>query len=134
MNAIRESTGRVVTLASAAWAVVVAVASIEGAFAQFDAQSIAAFAALVSAYAVTVFFVDAELRAHAARTAPAALRAIAAAALGLLCIALARHSAPLATFIAPIAALAITAAVRAPKRKTTTTSSAKSPGATRAAT
>lgn len=134
MNAIREDTGRVMTLAIAGWAMLITVAAVEGAFAHFEAREVAVFATLASLYAAATFFMDAQLRRHAARFGAGQVRAVAVAAVVLLGIALARQCAPVATFVAPLATFALAAAAATLRRRARSASSAKSPGATPAAT
>ncbi len=134
----QEETSRVLALAAALWAAVVAIGAVDGAFARFDAAELAAAAAFVSVFAVASLFLDAQLRRYAMQMEAPRAGMLAVGFAAALAIALAIASAPFAMFFAPLAALSIAAAaaLRRPGavRAATPRSSAKSPGATRAAT
>ena len=132
---LREDTTRVLALAAAAWGMVVAGATFEGAFALFEGFTLLAFAAAASLYAVAVYFLDPQLRAYSARAGTMRVRMLAAALIGALLASLAAGPASLALFLAPLAAIAaVAAASHGVRRAATSTSSAKSPGASPAAT
>src|SRR5258708_21167375 len=95
----REDTLRVMALAAAAWGIAVAGAAYEGAFALFEGPAVAAFAVLVSLYAVAVYFLDPQLRAYSGGVGAMPARMLAAALIGALLAALAAGGAPLALFL-----------------------------------
>ena len=126
----REETGRVLAVAAAVWGSVIFDAALEGAFTRFGATSLAFLAAFVSLFAVASYFLDPQLRGYA--NGRYALRSVLFAfAFGAaLVVSLALGSAPFAMFFAPLAALAVVAAVTRPRGAARSASSAKSPGAT----
>jgi hypothetical protein len=133
-RALREDTGRVIAVAVALWACVVAIAAAEGAFARFEDSSLATFAALISLYSVAAYRLDRNLRGYAVRFGVRTRLALALSCVAALGASLAMRSAPPAMFFSPLAALAIAAAAGAWRRAATSGSSATSPGATPAAT
>ncbi len=136
-RSLRENTGRVIAVAVALWACVVGIATVEGAFALFEESSLATFAALISLYALAVYRFDPHVRAYALGLGAAPVHAFAAASAAALAASLAMGSAPLWMFFSPLAALAVAAMIGAWRQKcraATSGSSAKSPGATPAAT
>jgi hypothetical protein len=131
----REDSARVLAVAAATWGMVIAGAELEGAFARFEGSTLAALAVLVSLYAAGVYFLDPGLRAYAGSVGAMRARVLAAAFIGALLACLAAGSASLALFFAPLATLAgVAAAAHGVRRAATSTSSAKSPGASPAAT
>lgn len=130
----REETGRVLAVAAALWGSVIGIAALEGAFARFEAPSLAFLAAFVSLFSVASYFIDPQLRAFAnGRDAPRAAM-IALAFLAALVVSLALGSAPFAMFFTPLAAATGVAAVTRTRNVARSASSAKSPGANPAAT
>jgi hypothetical protein len=131
----REETGRVLVVAAALWGSLVAIAALDGAFSRFDAVSLAALASFVSIFAVASHFIDPQLRAYASRWDSSRVAAIAVGLAGAF-VVLALGSAPFAMFLAPLAALASSAAAGGVRlrRAATPAAPAKSPGATPAAT
>lgn len=136
-RALHEDTGRVIAVATALWAGVVGSAAAEGAFARFEPASLATFAALISLYALAAYRFDPNLRAYAAQFGAGPRLALALTCVAALGACLAMGSAPPAVFFSPLAALAIPVAAgawRPARRAARSGSSAKSPGATPAAT
>ncbi|MGZ5067120.1 MAG: hypothetical protein ACXWG1_16140 [Usitatibacter sp.] len=132
----REDTGRVVAVAMALWAGVVAIAAVEGVGESFEASTLAAFAAFMSLYALGIYALDRGLRDFVARQRAQPVFAIALGVAAAFTLSLAMRWSFPAIFLAPLAALAAAALrdrLRA-RRGATSASSAKSPGATRAAT
>ena len=126
----REETARVLAVAAAVWGSVIFDAALEGAFARFEAPSLAFLTAFVSLFAGASYLLDPQLRAYGnGMDAPRAAM-IALAFLAALVVSLALGSAPFAVFLAPLAALAGVAAVTRPRGAARPASSAKSPGAT----
>ena len=130
----REETGRVISLAAALWGTVIGIAALEGAFARFEASSLAALAAFVALFAVASYFLDPQLRAYAMRIDAPGAYAFALALVAALLVALELGSAPFAMFFAPLAALAAVAAGERARPQARSASPAKSPGANPAAT
>ena len=136
----REETGRVLALAATLWGAVLGVAALEGAFARFEGSSLAMLAAFVSLFAVASYRLDPQLRAYARQADALRASAIALALALALAAAVVMRVAPLAMFLAPLAALASVAAAAGllrragPRRATTPAAPAKSPGVNPAAT
>ncbi len=130
---IDEATGRVILVAIATWAAVVAGAAIENTFGKFDARTLATFAAGVALYGFAVYRLDPQVHAFIQGFSRVALVAAACLAMATLAIASFEHVPALAVFIAPLAAVASGAAVE--KLATRPTKArGKSPAATPAAT
>jgi len=128
----QEETGRVLFASVAVWATVVAAGAVEGLLGKFDAQSVAAFAVAVSAYALAVYRLDPNLRRFAA-TMNARLRwAASAATVAMIVVAAIAKWPAVAVFAAPLATVAFLAAMERSGKPTKARE--KSPGATRAAT
>ena len=132
----REETGRVLSLAAALWGTVIGIAALEGAFARFEASSLAALAAFIALFAVASYFLDPQLRTYATRIDAPRASALALALIAALAAALELGSAPFAMFFAPFAALSAVAALghARPRARAMSASPAKSPGANPAAT
>lgn len=131
----REDSARVLAVAAAVWGAVIGGAAFEGALEQFEGSTLALLAVLVSLYAAAAYLLDRRLRSYAATLGTMRAGLLAAAFVSALVAALSAGYASLAMFFAPLAALAsIAAAASGPRRATTPASSAKSPGATPAAT
>lgn len=131
----REDSARVLAVAAAVWGAVVGGAAFEGALEQFEGSTLAVLAVLVSLYAAAAYLLDPRLRSYAATLGTMRAGLLAAAFVSALVAALSAGYASLAMFLAPLAALAsIATAASGPRRATTSASSAKSPGATPAAT
>jgi hypothetical protein len=131
----REDSARVLAVAAATWGMVIGGAGLEGAFARFEGSTLAALAVLASLYAAGVYFLDPGLRAYVGSIGAMRARMLAAAFIGALVASLAAGSAPVALFFVPLATLAgVAAAAHGVRRSATSTSSAKSPGASPAAT
>ena len=123
---LREETGRVLGVGAALWGSVVGIAALEGAFARFDTASIAFAAAFVALFAVASYLLDPQLREYAVGMQAPRVIALGLAAAFIVSISL--GSAPFATFLAPLAALAGVAAATQ-RRAVRSASPAKSPGA-----
>jgi hypothetical protein len=130
----REDSVRVLLMAAALWGTVVAFAAFEGALARFEGSTLAMLTAAISLYAALVYFLDPAVRACAGKVDAPRARALAAVFVVALAAALAGRSAAFAMFLAPLATLASVAAAGHGLRRATSASSAKSPGATPAAT
>lgn len=133
---VSQHTGRVVAVAVALWAGVAAIAAVEGVATLFEASELATFAALMSLYAVGLYALDRSLREYVMGQRAAPVRAIALGIAAVFATALALRWTVPAIFLSPLAALAL-AALRdhlPARRKATSASSGKSPGARPAAT
>jgi hypothetical protein len=133
---VSQDTGRVVAVAVALWAAVAAIAAAEGVAARYEPSELAVFAALVSLYAVGLYALDRSLRDYVMRQRAGPARAIALGVAAAFAATLALQWTVPAIFLSPLAALAL-AALRdhlPARRGATPASSAKSPGATPAAT
>src|SRR5476649_135535 len=131
---LREDSARVLLVAAALWGTVIAIAAFEGALARFEGSTLATLTGAVSLYAAVAYFLDPALRAYADNLDAVRARALAAVLVVALAAALLGRFAAFAMFLAPLATLAGVAAAGHGLRRTTSASSAKSPGATPAAT
>jgi len=143
---VRERTGRAIGVTLALWAGLVASAAAEGVFAKLETEAVAALAAFTLAYSLSMYFLDAPLRAYARNAARVPLVAAAWAALAALALlawfsAGGTHNAALlaqwpgalaALFAAPIALVATAAAIE--RAAALRLSAGKRPAARQAAT
>lgn len=131
-----EDSARVLAMAVAAWAIVIAAAAAEGAFAHFSAATLATFAALVSLYGVATYFLDRSLHEFAASIRVRHAIVVTAMLVTALAAALSSSCAPLAVFLAPLAAVSAVATSRqwVRRRRAPRSTAEKSPGARPAAT
>lgn len=130
-----EDTARVVALAASAWAILVAAAAYEGAFAIFTGAEVIAFTVAVCLFAVATCFLDGGLRALLTRVAPARAAAAAGILGAVLAAAIGGGSWPVVAAVAPCAVLATFAAFESLRaRSRPRSAAAKPPGGRRAAT
>ena len=130
---IGEETGRVIFTAIVTWGCVVAAAAVDDVFGKFDARSVAIFTAGVALYALATYRIDREAHAFIQHFPRSTIVAAACLTLATLAGASFGHVPALAVFAAPLAAVAIAAAVG--KLATRPTKArAKSPAANPAAT
>jgi hypothetical protein len=106
---IDEETRNVLIASVAAWAVVVAGAVFEDAFAKFDPRSVAYFAAAVALYALAAYRMDRGTRAFILDLSRGTVLVAACLTVATLVTASLEHLAALAVFMAPLAAVACAA-------------------------
>ena len=105
---VREHTTRTVSVTVALWGGLVALGGVEDVFAKLEAEAIASLAAFALAYALSMYFLDAPLRAHVrglARTPLAIVAWLVVAALAWFSIDGTHAVSPLATWAGALAAL-----------------------------